>query len=57
MLRDISEVGSEQVLVRAKRVKAKRSQKAVLESIRDAKDFDMIRRDRQRPGQKANRQQ
>ena len=32
-----------------------RVQKAVLENIRNEKDFDSVRRDRQRPGQ--NRQQ
>ena len=32
-----------------------RAEKEVLDNIRDAKDFDLIRRDRQKPGQ--NRQQ
>ena len=57
VLKDTSEVSSEQVLAWAKRVEAQRSQNAVLENTRDVKEFDLIRRDRQRPGQKVNRQQ
>ena len=52
VLKDTSEVSSEQVLVRVQSVEVQRAQKAVLESIRDAEDFDSVGRDRQRPDQK-----
>ena len=55
MLKDTSEVSNLQVLVLAQRVEAQRSQKVLLENIRDAKDFDLIKGDRQRPGQNRNR--
>ena len=55
MLKETREVSSEQVLVWAQRVEVQRAQKAVLENLRDAKDFDLVKRDRQRWGQ--NRQQ
>ena len=57
VLKDTSEVSSEQVLTWTHTVKVKRALKAVLETIRDARDFDSIRRDRQRSGQNGNKQQ
>ena len=43
MLKDTIDVSSEQVLVWAQTVETQRSQKTVLESIRDAKDFSKKR--------------
>ena len=54
VLKDTSEVRKELTLVWTQRVEAQRAQNAVLEILRDAKDFDLIR-DGQRTGQ--NRQQ
>ena len=50
-LKDISEVSSEHILVWAQRVEVQRAHKAVLDNIRDAKDFDSTSRDTQKPGQ------
>ena len=50
-LKDTSEVSNEQVLVLTKGLEVQMAQKAVLESIRDAKDFDFMERDRQKLGQ------
>ena len=46
---DTSQVSSVQVLMWAKRVES--DQKAVVDNILDAIDFDLIQRDRQTPGQ------
>ena len=51
VLKDTSKVSIEHVLVWAQRVEVQRTQKAVLENIRDTKDFNLIRSDRQRPDQ------
>ena len=51
VLKDTSKVSSEQVLVGPHRVEAQRSQKAVLENIRNAKGFNLVRRDTQRQGE------
>ena len=53
-IRDTSEVSSGQVIVWALRVGAPRPQKAVLDHIRDTKEFDSIVNNRQIPSQ--NRQ-
>ena len=46
-LKDTSEVSSEQVLVWAQRVIAQGIKKKVLDSTRDMKDFDLVRRERE----------
>ena len=46
------EVSSEQVLVWAQRVEAQKAQKVLVDKMRDTKEFDFIRRDRQNPGPK-----
>ena len=50
VLKDTSEVSSEQGLDLAQRVQVQRAQKAVLENISDTKDFYSVSRNRQRPG-------
>ena len=49
-LKDTSKVSSEEVLMWTLRVGVQRAQKTVLENIRDVKEFDTIRNDRQKPG-------
>ena len=41
-LKDTTEVSSEKVLILVQRVETPREQRAVLDNIRDAKDFDSI---------------
>ena len=49
-LKDISKVSSEQVLMWTLRVGVQRGQRTVLDNIRNVKEFDSIRKDRQKPG-------
>ena len=53
--KDTSELRSKQVLMLAQRVEAHKIQKEVLHNIKDSKEFNIVRRDRQNYGY--NRQQ
>ena len=55
VLKDTSDVSSEQFLFLAQRTEIQGAKAVVLEKIKNAKGFDSIRRNRQEPGE--NRQQ
>ena len=44
VIKDISEITSKHVLSWAKRMERQESQKAILESLNETKDFDMLRK-------------
>ena len=56
-LEDINDATSERVLIWALQVEAQRVQKEVLDSIKEAKDFDSIRHNMQKQNNKAHKKQ
>ena len=51
ILKDMNEVTSEQVLGWTKGIQAQRSQKVMLESLKEMNVFDMVEKTNQRPKQ------